>query len=228
MVLETMVIVEEITDDYEIIVIDDGSSDYSHDILKRLDADYPQVRVVYHKQNRGYGGALRSGFATATKDYIFYTDGDAQYDVRELKKLAAALDTGVEVVQGYKTKRLDPWYRILVGKAYQHIMKFMFGLKITDVDCDFRLIKRSLFERVTLEKSGGVICLEMIKKFHDANAVFVEVPVNHFFRAYGRSQFFNFKRVFRVGTDVLELWWALVVSPWWSGRSKGSAGSKDG
>ncbi|MEE9542196.1 MAG: glycosyltransferase family 2 protein, partial [Thermodesulfobacteriota bacterium] len=86
MVLETMIVLERIVDDYEVIVIDDGSTDFSHDILKKLNEDYPQVRVVFHEKNRGYGGALRSGFEAAEKDFIFYTDGDAQYDVRELRK----------------------------------------------------------------------------------------------------------------------------------------------
>jgi glycosyltransferase involved in cell wall biosynthesis len=215
MIIETMVVLEEIVDDYEVIIIDDGSTDYSHDILKKLNEDYPQVRVIFHEKNRGYGGALKSGFEAASKDFIFYTDGDAQYDVRELRKLIEALgeSDSVDVAQGFKLKRNDPWYRLLIGKAYQNLMKFMFGLKITDVDCDFRLLRRKIFEKVTLEKSSGVICLELVKKTQDAGFVFAEVPVNHFFRSYGTSQFFNFPRVFRVGLDVFGLWWQLVVKP---------------
>ncbi|MBE9532185.1 MAG: glycosyltransferase family 2 protein [Proteobacteria bacterium] len=222
MVLETMIVLEKIVDDYEVIVIDDGSTDFSHDILKKLDKDYPQVKVVFHEKNKGYGGALRSGFDASEKDFIFYTDGDAQYDVRELRKLIEALgeNDAVDVAQGFKLKRNDPWYRLLIGKAYQNIMKLMFSLKITDVDCDFRLLRRKIFETVTLEKTSGVICLELVKKVQDAGFVFAEVPVNHFFRSYGTSQFFNFSRVFKVGLDVLELWWRLVVSPK-LGRKKG-------
>jgi glycosyltransferase involved in cell wall biosynthesis len=176
--------------------------------------------VVFHETNRGYGGALRSGFEAATKDFIFYTDGDAQYDVRELRKLIEALgdSDSVDVAQGYKLKRNDPWYRLLIGKAYQNIMKVMFALKITDVDCDFRLLRRKIFDTVKLEKTSGVICLELVKKIQDAGFTFAEVPVNHFFRSYGTSQFFNFPRVFKVGLDVLGLWWQLVVKPRFSGR----------
>ncbi len=215
MVLGAMLTASEITDDYEVIVIDDGSSDFSRDILRKLEADYPEVKTVFHEKNRGYGGALRSGFAAATKDFIFYTDGDAQYDVRELKKLAAGLanDPTVDVVQGYKTKRLDPWYRLLIGKVYQNTMKVLFGLKITDVDCDFRLIRRKVFDNVKLVNDSGVICLELVKKIQDGGYRFTEVPVNHFFRAYGRSQFFNFGRIFRVGMGVMNLWWELVLLP---------------
>jgi glycosyltransferase involved in cell wall biosynthesis len=202
-----------------VIVIDDGSTDASRAILKKLDEDYPRVKVVYHEKNRGYGGALRSGFAAATKEYVFYTDGDAQYDVRELKKLVEALgkNPSTDVVQGYKIKRNDPWHRILIGKFYQHTMKKMFGLQILDVDCDFRLIRRGVFDNVRLERETGVICLEMVKKIQDAGFTFVEVPVNHFFRAYGTSQFFNFRRIFRVGLGVMKLWWELVARPRFNG-----------
>jgi glycosyltransferase involved in cell wall biosynthesis len=215
MVIGAMMALEEVTDDYEVVVIDDGSSDASRAMLRRLEADYPRFRAVFHEKNRGYGGALRSGFASATKEFIFYTDGDAQYDVRELTKLVKRLDEdpSADVVQGYKIKRHDPWYRILIGKAYQHMMKRMFGLRITDVDCDFRLIRRSVFDRVKLDRDTGVICLEMVKKIQDAGFRFTEVPVNHFFRAYGSSQFFNVRRVFKVGRGVLELWWELVLEP---------------
>lgn len=213
MVMGAMIVLDDITKDYEVIVIDDGSTDASREILQRLEHDYDKVKVVYHSGNRGYGGALRSGFSAASKDLIFYTDGDAQYDVRELKKLVSALEDNIDVVQGYKTKRLDPFHRVIIGKLYQNMMKFIFGLKIRDVDCDFRLIRRKVFDKVTLEKESGVICLEMVKKIQDAGFRFTEVPVNHFFRAYGKSQFFNFKRVFRVGKDVLKLWYELVAKP---------------
>lgn len=213
MVVAAMLVLEEITDDYEVVVVDDGSSDASREILRRLASEFPRVKAVYHEKNGGYGAALRSGFSAATKEFVFYTDGDAQYDVRELKKLAAEICEGVDVVQGYKTRRLDPWYRLLIGSVYQHTMRLLFGLAIKDVDCDFRLMKRSVFDRIQLTRTSGVICLEMVKKTQDAGFRVVEVPVNHFFRAYGRSQFFNFRRVFRVGVDVMRLWHELVARP---------------
>jgi hypothetical protein len=95
--------------------------------------------------------------------------------------------------------------------VYHHIVKVMFGLRIRDVDCDFRMMRRSIFGKVKLEKQSGVICLEMMKKIQDAGFAIVEVPVHHYHRAYGRSQFFNFARVFRTGLDVLKLWLALVI-----------------
>jgi glycosyltransferase involved in cell wall biosynthesis len=169
------------------------------------------VRVVHHPENRGYGGALRSGFAAASKDLIFYTDGDAQYDPSEMRLLWDRMVHDVDWVNGYKISRSDPSHRIIIGRIYHHAVKLLFGFKVRDVDCDFRLIRRRVFDVVKLEKNSGVICLEMMKKFHDAGFRVAEVPVHHFHRAYGKSQFFNFSRLFQTALDVFTLWWSLVV-----------------
>ena len=200
-----------LTSDYEVIVVNDGSADATADILNELARTYPEVRVVHHPQNRGYGGALRSGFAAATRDLVFYTDGDAQYDPAEMTVLWQALVDGVDLVNGYKISRSDPLHRIVIGRIYHHTVKLLFGLKVRDVDCDFRMMRRAIFERVQLEKNSGVICLEMMKKIQDAGFNIAEVPVHHYHRAHGRSQFFNFRRLARTAADVMKLWFVLVV-----------------
>jgi glycosyltransferase involved in cell wall biosynthesis len=200
-----------LTPDYEVIVVNDGSTDATGEILEELARIYPHVRVVTHPANRGYGGALRSGFASASKEIIFYTDGDAQYDPSEMAALWSKMAPGVDLVNGFKISRSDPWHRIVIGRIYHHTVKTMFGLRVCDVDCDFRLMRRSIFDRVRLEKDSGVICLEMMKKIQDAGFTIVEVPVHHYHRAHGTSQFFNFRRVFRTGIDVLKLWYSLAV-----------------
>lgn len=201
----------KLTDDYEIIVIDDGSSDHSRAILKELEGRYDRLRVILHEKNRGYGGALKTGFYSATKELIFYTDGDFQYDVSEITRLLPEINEDIDVVNGYKIHRSDLFHRKIIGRTYHWIMKLMFGFKIKDVDCDFRLIRRSVFDKIALEHNSGVICVEMVKKIQDAGFRFVEVPVHHYFRSYGRSQFFNLRRIFRVGKDILRLWWKLVI-----------------
>lgn len=211
MVLTAILVLEELTDDYEVLVVDDGSPDFAPQILDRLAADYKQVRVIHHPKNRGYGGALRTGFANATKELIFYTDGDAQYDVRDLRGLYPLLVDGVDMAQGWKISRGDRWYRKLIGRVYHHTVKFMFGLKMRDVDCDFRLMRRHIFDKIVLTRDSGVICVELMKNIHDHGFVFAEAPVSHYHRAYGRSQFFNFRRVFRVGVDLITLWQELVI-----------------
>jgi glycosyltransferase involved in cell wall biosynthesis len=200
-----------LTPDHEVIVVNDGSADGTAEILDELAGIYPQVRVVHHERNRGYGGALRSGFASATRELVFYTDGDAQYDPAEMAILWRRFDENVDLVNGYKISRSDPLHRIIIGRIYHHTVKVLFGLKVRDVDCDFRMMRRSIFDTVHLEKNSGVICLEMMKKITDAGFRIAEVPVHHYHRAYGKSQFFNFRRLFRTAIDVMKLWYALVV-----------------
>jgi glycosyltransferase involved in cell wall biosynthesis len=200
-----------LTPDFEVLIINDGSTDSTALIVEELARLYPQVRAIHHDANRGYGGALRTGFASATKDWIFYTDGDAQYDPREMARLWEKAGEGVDLVNGYKISRSDPLHRIVIGRIYHHTVKLLFGLTVRDVDCDFRLMRRQIFDRVHLEKSSGVICLEMMKKITDAGCSIAEVPVHHYHRAYGKSQFFNFRRLWRTGVDVLKLWRQLVL-----------------
>jgi glycosyltransferase involved in cell wall biosynthesis len=211
MVIRAVKAAAELTPDYEVIVVNDGSTDATAEVADELARTYPRVRVVHHGANKGYGGALQTGFRTATKEWIFYTDGDAQYDPAELALLWTQIADNVDLVNGYKISRSDPLHRIVIGRVYHHIVATLFGLTVRDVDCDFRLMRRSIFDRIQLEKTSGVICLEMMKKITDARFRIVEVPVHHYHRAYGKSQFFNFRRIFRTGVDVLRLWLALVV-----------------
>ena len=212
MVIATMRALRQITDDYEVIVVDDGSHDGTPDILSELQGLYPEhLRVERHIRNRGYGGAVRTGIASATKDWIFYTDGDAQYDVRELAVLAEKAGSGVDVVNGYKIARSDPAYRKFIGWAYNLFVHLAFGLRIRDVDCDFRLMRRSLFERLELRSESGTICVEMIKKLQDLGCRFAEVPVHHYHRSVGRSYFFRPYWLWKTFRDLLALWYELMV-----------------
>jgi len=212
LVITSMKVAATLTPDFEVIVVNDGSGDDTPRILDELSRIYPNhFRAVHHPTNRGYGGVLRTGFATATKDYIFYTDGDGQYDPAEMTLLWEQLTDDVDWVNGWKISRSDPMHRIIIGRVYHHMVKLLFGLKVRDVDCDFRLMRRRIFDVVRLEKDSGVICLEMMKKFKDAGFRVAETPVHHYHRAHGKSQFFNFPRIFKTAIDVMKLWWVLVV-----------------
>lgn len=200
-----------LTPDFEIIVVDDGSADATAEIVDELARTYPEVRAVHHPANRGYGGALRTGFSTASKELIFYTDGDGQYDPAELEALWPHMAASVDLINGYKINRSDPLHRIIIGRIYHYTVKVLFGLRVRDVDCDFRLMRRAIFDRVQLEHNSGVICLEMMKKIQDAGFHIAEVPVHHYHRSFGKSQFFNFPRLFRTAVGVAGLWVDLVV-----------------
>lgn len=202
-----------LTDDYEIIVGDDASSDHSAEILEELRGLYPRLRVLHHSTNRGYGGNLRSMFAEATKDLIFYTDGDAQYDPAELVLLYRHLGPDVDVVQGWKIERHDPLHRKLIGRAYHHFVRWWFGLHLRDVDCDFRLFRRHVMESFPLHSNSGCITVEMMTRIEQGGFKVLEVPVHHYHRAYGQSQFFNFGRVARTLLELSGLWLKLKLLP---------------
>jgi len=211
MVLSSILTLRELTDDYEVIVVNDGSPDHVAPILAEMQKHYPCLRVVTHEKNRGYGAAIKTGIASATKDLIFYTDGDAQYDPRELKLLYGKLTDDVEMVNGYKIRRGDPWYRLVIGKLYHWTVKLLFSLPVRDVDCDFRLMRRRIFDTIELESDSGVICVELMRKVSKSGFRIAEAPVHHFHRAHGKSQFFNLRRVFAVGTTLVSLWWRLMI-----------------
>ena len=211
MVAAAWIALQQVTKDFEIIVVNDGSSDYTATMLDEVFRRYPELRVITHPSNRGYGAALRTGFSAATKDWVFYTDGDSQYNPLELVNLVAALHDGVDVVNGYKLTRNDSWMRMVIGRAYHYFVKFLFGIRIRDVDCDFRLIPRNILEEIELKSNSGAICLELVKKIQDAGYVFAEVPVNHYSRKYGVSQFFVPWRIIRTLRQLADLYWMLVI-----------------
>ncbi len=224
LVEKTLQLLPSITDDFEIIVVNDGSRDNTPAILDEMARSLPHVRIVHHPQNRGYGGALRTGLLTATKDWVFYTDGDAQYDVNELRDLVALVRDDLDVVNGYKLKRADNRRRIVLGGIYKRLSCALFSLPIRDVDCDFRLMRRVVIQSIDLRSTSGVVCTEMIYRLHQVGARFVETPVHHYPRMHGQSQFFNWRSVAKTATDFFALWLQLVVLPrmsfGWRGQRK--------
>lgn len=127
--------------------------------------------------------------------------------MRELVKLVQAVNKKTQLVQGYKIKRHDSWYRKIIGYFYNIFVKIIFNLPFRDIDCDFRLIKKTVFDKIKLESDTGVICVEMMLKFTQNRIVYKEIPVNHYLRRYQQSQFFNFQRLFRTGVALIKLYW---------------------
>ncbi len=204
-------VAREYTEDYEILVVDDGSTDGSRELLQQLQAKFSRLRLILHEGNHGYGAALQSGFRHAAKDMIFYTDGDAQYDVFELRKLLPVMQPGVDVVNGYKLSRSDPLHRILLGRIYLFVTRLLFNFQVRDLDCDFRLLRRRVLDTVRLHHTSGVICLELVKKLEMAGYRFVDFPVHHYHRVHGKSQYFTIWRLLRTSANILRLWWELMV-----------------
>lgn len=208
MVLEMDYILKSITGDYEIIVVNDASQDATKEILDELAKTLPAFRVIHHKKNMGYGGALQTGFNAASKEWVFYTDGDGQYDIKELKLLLPYTDKA-DIITGYKIARSDSLFRIIVGRLYHWLNKVIFGIKVRDVDCDFRLIRKGLLKDISFDTTTGFFPVEMVRRFQDKGARFYEVPVHHYYRKAKGSQFFSAKNILKVA-DAMKSFWKEV------------------
>jgi glycosyltransferase involved in cell wall biosynthesis len=220
----TFEVLRERVSAYEVIVVNDGSADSTAEVLEELRKQYhPNLRVVTHEVNRGYGAALRSGFAAATREFIFYTDGDGQYDVGELPKLLELVDDQTGLVNGYKLERNDPWHRIWIGKTYNRFARFLFGVKLSDIDCDFRLIRRKVMEDIELVSTSGTICVELVRKIEMSPWRVAEVGVHHYPRLHGRSQFFRLKSLAKTLYQLLRLYGQVVVLRNWRRNGKPAA-----
>ncbi len=207
--------------DYEVIVVNDGSTDSTAEILDGLKQKYaPHLRVVTHSANRGYGAALRSGFAAATKEYVFYTDGDGQYDPAEIEKLLRAATPETGLVNGYKIQRSDPWHRTVIGWLYNTFARWLFRIRLRDIDCDFRLIRRSALDVESLRSTGGTICIELVRAIELSGSRIVEIPVHHYPRRYGRSQFFRVRSLLWTFFQLCEVFLRLVLAPTVLGTGK--------
>jgi len=211
---KTFAVLPQCASDFEVIVVNDGSRDATGEVLEELRQKYARrLRVVTHPVNRGYGGALRSGFAAATKELVFYTDGDGQYDPGELPRLLERMTPEVGLVNGYKLERHDPQHRVWIGKVYNFMAHLLFRIRIRDIDCDFRLIRRRLLEEIRLTSTSGTICVELVRKLELSRYRVEEVGVHHYPRLHGRSQFFRVRSLATTVWQLLRLWVRLVLLP---------------
>ena len=214
LISKTFEVLPEIAEQFEVVVVNDGSRDETAAVLRHLQSIFgSQLRVIEHEKNRGYGGALRSGFAAVRHELVFYTDGDGQYDVGELPLLMREMTEGVGLVNGYKLKRSDPWQRICIGWIYNKFARALFDIQIRDIDCDFRLMRRRIIQGLSLASNTGSICVELVRGIELTGCGVAEVGVHHFPRLYGRSQFFRVRSLLTTFRQLLDLYWRLVVLP---------------
>jgi len=212
LVTAAIAVLREHASDFEVIVVNDGSQDGTAAALRVLEKQYqPHLRVVTHPQNRGYGAALRSGFAAARKEFVFYTDGDGQYDVSELPRLIGLMRADVGLVNGYKLERHDPGHRVAIGFVYNRFARWLFGVRIRDIDCDYRLIRRLALNDAQLQSSSGTICVELVRMIELSGWGVVETGVHHYARLHGRSQFFRLPSLLTTLSQLLKLYWRIVV-----------------
>ncbi|MBP7928132.1 bifunctional glycosyltransferase family 2/GtrA family protein [Patescibacteria group bacterium] len=201
LIYKTYFLLKRLKIDFEIIVGNDASKDKTLKILKEIQHDIPMLQIINSRKNRGYAGNLATGLAAAKKEFVFYTDGDGQYDVGDLELLLKKLNKGVDVVNGFRVKKNYNYGRRILGDVYERWLRKIFGLQLRDINSSFRLIRRSFLEKITLDSRSGAICAEMIIKLQQVGARFAEVEVNHFARDYGKSEFFTIKKIINTFFD---------------------------
>jgi glycosyltransferase involved in cell wall biosynthesis len=196
----------------EVLVVDDGSTDRTSELADALAAADPRVRV-HHQPNRGYGGALRAGFANARGELICFSDGDLQFDLREMGRLLERLDDpkkgAVDGVIGWRIKRRDPPHRIFIAKTYNAIVAVLFGLRVRDIDCAMKLFRRKVFDGLRLETDSPFLSAELLIKLRARRERLAQVGVTHYPRAAGTNSGASFLKILRTFRDIGKLRWAL-------------------
>lgn len=204
LVLEAMQVLNDSVQRYEILIINDGSTDKTGSVADRLSEEHENVRVVHHKNNGGYGAALISGFSNSVHEWIFFTDGDRQFFISEIQILLNEIDNH-DLIIGYRKVRRDPWYRILYGYAWIRLVRLLFGLKVRDINCAFKLIRKRILDGITLHSSGAVINTELLAKTKLSGACIKQVGVSHRPRMFGRQSGGSPKVVLKAYIELFKL-----------------------
>ena len=195
----------------EVLIVDDGSSDRTPQLADALAATDQRVRV-HHQHNRGYGGALKSGFYNAAGELVCFSDGDLQFDLKEMSRLLDRLADErrpVDGVIGYRIKRRDPFHRIFIAKTYNAIVSVAFGLRVRDIDCAMKVFRREVFDGLRLDSDGPFLSAELLIKLRARGVRMAQVGVNHYPRAAGTNTGASFKKILRTFRDLALLRWAL-------------------
>lgn len=194
--------------EYEILVVNDGSRDATGRIVRGLAAHDKRIRLIDHPGNRGYGAALRSGFANSTGDWVMVMDSDRQFDIGDLVYLAP-LASEYDLVAGYRIQRNDPFHRTLFGKIFRLAMRILFGVQLYDIDCAFKLIRGDILRSLALESTGAMVSTEMMARWARSGATWTQVGVHHYPRTAGEQSGGSLKVILKAMRDVPVLWWKM-------------------
>ena len=197
-----------LTERYEVVVVNDGSRDRTAAVLAALAEQEPELplRVVTHETNRGYGAALASGFDAAREELIFLTDGDKQFDVAELATFLAAMGDGTDLAIGWRRKRADPPLRLLNAWGWKLLVNGLFGYTARDIDCAFKLFRRSVWESLTVHARGATFSAELLIKARRLDFATIELPVSHFPRTAGSPTGARPEVIVRAFRELFQLW----------------------
>lgn len=203
--LSALEVGRKIAKDLEVIIVNDGSKDRTAEIADSLAEKYPEVRAVHNNPNRGYGGALQRGFKEASKDWVFYTDGDGQFDISEIAKIIPLLET-YDIVSCYRIRRQDPFMRKLNAWLWGRLVNSLFGFRLRDVDCAFKIYPRSLFDRITMKSEGALIDTEILAKAHYLGYKIGQVGVHHYPRTVGQQTGAKISVILRAFVELAKLY----------------------
>jgi len=201
-----------LVDDLEIVVVSDGSTDATPDIVREVSQKDPRVRLVEHAANEGYGAAVRDAIWASTKELAFSTDADRQFDVGELARFLPRLEDA-DLVIGYRYARSDPWYRRFFGHGWSWLVNLLFGYTARDIDCAFKLFKREVVEAVDITSGGAMFSAEFLVRAKRAGFRIVEEPVSHYPRVAGSQSGARLDVILRAFRELIKLRWAM-----WMGK----------
>jgi glycosyltransferase involved in cell wall biosynthesis len=199
-----LAVLPRVATQWELVIVDDGSRDRTGALADEFARTHPGVRVVHHEVNRGYGGAIKSGLAASRLDYVFFTDGDRQFDPAEIERLIARLDQA-EVVVGRRAQRADNVVRRLNGMAWSTLVRALFGFTVRDVDCAFKLFRRSAIAGIAPRAEGAMISTELLARIHQRGHRIVEVPVSHYPRQHGTPSGANPAVILRAFVELFRM-----------------------
>lgn len=197
-------VIKDICSNFEIILVDDGSTDGTSERADRLAEQHPNVRVIHHPKNQGYGAALQSGFRAATKDFIFYTDGDAQFDIAELTNLLPLI-RHYDIVSAYRINRRDSLIRKINAFCWTTLVCLLFNLKLKDIDCAFKLYKRDVFDHIEMLSTGALIDTEILARAIRKGYTVTQIGVHHYPRTAGQQTGANLKVILLAFRELFKL-----------------------
>ncbi len=197
-------IARELTDDFEILIVDDKSPDKTGEVADRMTREFKEVRVIHHAVNEGVGRAMIDGFTLAKKDYVFYTDGDFQYDVKELWLLVKHIKE-YDVIIGYRLQRAEGFKRVFTSRCFHLLIFLLFGMRHKDIDCSFKLLRRRFLEKVTFHTKSALVDPEILINAKRLKFPVKEIGVHHYPRRFGASQCLRVKLIISMITDMIRL-----------------------
>jgi glycosyltransferase involved in cell wall biosynthesis len=207
-VRQALKILPSFTDDFEVIVVNDGSRDATGDIVNRLAAEDSRVRAIHHPRNRGYGAALTSGFEASAGDYVMFMDSDRQFDIADLALLSPFVGR-FDIVAGFRKERQDEFHRKLFAETFNLVVRVLFGVHMRDIDSAFKVFRGDMLRSLELTAPGALINTEIQAKLRRQGASLVQIGVNHYPRVAGSATGGSFRVIARAMKETIKLWWQM-------------------